>query len=49
MLIASDYLPEDLRAEFDKLEKQFTVDTDKLKKISERFQEELEEGKKGSL
>ena len=31
--------------ELEKLRKQFTVDTQRLKKITKRFQEELEEGK----
>ncbi|KAK5075584.1 hypothetical protein LTS08_001349 [Lithohypha guttulata] len=39
-------LPKELRDELDKLEKQFTVTTEKLKEITKRFQEELEEGLK---
>lgn len=34
-----------LQNELEKLRKEFTVDTNHLKKITKRFQEELEEGK----
>ncbi|KAK5942259.1 hypothetical protein PMZ80_004822 [Knufia obscura] len=37
-------LPTELRDELEKLEQQFYVDRKKLKQISERFQQELEEG-----
>ena len=44
-LIHIDGLSESFKAEFAKLEQQFTVETGKLKEISQRFQKELEEGK----
>lgn len=37
-------LPQDLRQELDRLEELFTVDTAMLKKITNRFGEELEDG-----
>lgn len=43
-----DRLPDRLKAEFQDLEKQFVVDKSKLKAISARFQEELEEGLKAN-
>jgi len=37
-------VPKELQDELNELEKLFTVDTNKLKQIAIRFQEELEEG-----
>lgn len=37
-------LPSDLEEEMAKLDDMFTVSTEKLKQISKRFREELEEG-----
>jgi hexokinase len=37
-------LPSELQKELDQLEKQFWVDQQKLKEITKRFVEELEEG-----
>lgn len=39
-----DRLPENMKNELEDLERQFTVDKQKLKDITKRFQEELEEG-----
>lgn len=38
-------LPEELQVELEKFQEHFTVGSEKLKQISKRFQEELEEGK----
>lgn len=39
-----DGLSGELQVELEKLEELFTVNTEKLKQITKRFQEELEEG-----
>lgn len=43
-LKTSETLPEALQTELHKLEDDFTVDTQQLKRITSRFREELKEG-----
>lgn len=46
LMCSLDKLPKELKEELEKLQVDFIVDTKRLKQISKRFIEELEEGKR---